>query len=390
VKDVGTPLDLKQVSNGEVETDHEADITIIEDDEDSEEDASDPFVDMLVEKHEELRQKLYAAELRCASIEAQVREEMANEMEVRLLQMQELYNRRIMRDTKQNEQFINRKIDLLVQTSSRDEANLESDSDTFSSNESLYEEEAEVEHSLMPKRNIDINRSDFDDNSIFDSATEGEEADDNGAAIASSGRDLRSSPKAEARSAVQVEEYDEENSDDDDEEDEENEDEDEEDDDEEDEESDEDAAEESGLDASDSSFDITSIAAEEIESADEAPATARRSGCRSTLIQGSQGTAARSRASTSTARARRPTKPRASSREASILIEAPALTDLSDASMIAEETATPKKKRKLRKKATVQEDEFVEQLGDSSLVEAVFQNMSSNTSRSFGSRKSLR
>lgn len=67
--------------------------------------------------------------------------------------------------------------------------------------------------------------------------------------------------------------------------------------------------------------------------------------------------------------------------------------------MVMKDTVTPKKKRKLRKKAAMQEDDYVEQIGDSSLVEAVYSNTSHNTSRasgasrasrSFNSRKSTR
>ncbi len=73
------------------DSDASADVTIVEDEEEDGDEQSDPFVDMLLERHEELRQKLYAAELRCATIEAQVREEMANEIEERLREMEDLY-----------------------------------------------------------------------------------------------------------------------------------------------------------------------------------------------------------------------------------------------------------------------------------------------------------
>ena len=298
-----------------------ADVTIVEDDEDSGDEDHDPFVDLLVEKHEELRQKLYAAELRCATIEAQVRKEMVDEMEQRLLEMEDFYNRRMMNDAEQNAEFTNRKIDLLVSTHARNEPELVLDSDADFSDDDSYEsghEEAEVEGTLTAadKAYIDI-PADLPDLSID--------------SIASS-----------------------------------------------------DAAEET----SDSSFDLSA----ESESEEERPhpSSRRKSGRASTVNPASRS----SNGSTSTARARRSSnKPRASTRDASILAEASALTDLSDASMVVEETVTPKKKRKLRKKAAMQEDDYVEQIGDSSLVEAVYQNTSSNTSRasrSFGSRKSGR
>ncbi|SPO32785.1 related to Kinesin-like protein KIF23 [Ustilago trichophora] len=181
------PLPKSKSSVGISSSDSEvsADVTIVEDDEESGEEDHDPFVDMLVERHEELRQKLYAAELRCATVEAQVRQEMADEMEKRLLEMQDRYNRLMMNDAEQNAQFTNRKIDLLVSTNARNEPELLSDSESSLTDEDDYEsghdEEAEVEGTLAAEEaaadihSLDQSMSELSTaESVFDDATEGE------------------------------------------------------------------------------------------------------------------------------------------------------------------------------------------------------------------------
>ncbi|GAK66634.1 kinesin-domain-containing protein [Moesziomyces antarcticus] len=445
-----------EIASSDVETSASADVTIIEDDEDADDDDEhDPFVDMLVEKHEELRQKLYAAELRCATIEAEVRREMVDQMEQRLLEMEDFYNRRMINDAEENAQFMNRKIDLLVSTNARNEPDLVDDSDadqseyTDDDSESGHEEEAEVEGTLAASKpsGVDHSMSEISGGeSVFDDATEGEisrslhvdddddddeDASDNEeSAILKPGRQTRA---ALVNSAISISSgdsmpnVDEDDADlsqasDDDEpmssdgsdaEDEESVDlsaaQDSED-------SDSDADDlvtrsspERGVrvtevyveipDARDESMHSSSAAAEssdssfdldvESESEEEAPRPPprRKSGRPSTV-----NSARSSTSTTNTARGRRSSnKSRIAPRDASILAEASALTDLSDASMVVEERVTPKKKRKLRNKTAMQEDDYVEQIGDSSLVEAVFQNASSNrASRSFSSRKSGR
>lgn len=98
-------------------------ITIIEesDEEDDEADESDPFVDLLMTKHEELRQRLHEAEMRAASIESSVREEMAQEMAQRLAEMERKYTERLLSDAESNEDFFNQKIDLLVKANTQEQ-----------------------------------------------------------------------------------------------------------------------------------------------------------------------------------------------------------------------------------------------------------------------------
>ncbi|KAF6766987.1 Kinesin, motor domain protein [Kalmanozyma brasiliensis GHG001] len=455
-----------------------ADVTIIEDDEELDDENHDSFVDMLVEKHEELRQKLHAAELRCATIEAEVRQEMADEMEHRLLEMEEFYNRRMMTDAEQNAQFTNRKIDLLVSTQARNEPDLSTQgdselhlSDMSVSDDDHYEsghDEAEVEGALASKRGGGLDRSmsevsASDQDSVFDDAVEGdisapividddseqeqasdgEHDDDDESAILKPGRipqrRAASQGKNYAISESSISEAGEDDSDlesesdaasasDEDDDnmssavsaagDDENDSSDDSDADEDDDPDSSRLAAERGetqafieiasslpdgsLDSiasapvakdSDSSFDDGSAFSDSDEDEDSRSAPRppqRKSGRTSNVNNSARG----SNGSTATTRARRSSnKPRNS-----VIDLAGQLTDLSDASMVVEETVTPKKKRKLRKKAAVQEDDWVEQIGDSSLVEAVYSTNNnsarasgaSRASRSFSSRKSGR
>ena len=458
-----------------------ADVTIVEEDEEFDDENHDSFVDMLVEKHEELRQKLHAAELRCATIEAEVRKEMVEEFEQRLLQMEEFYSRRMMNDAEENVQFTNRKIDLLVSTNAGNEPELIADSDAETpasdvsmSDDDHYEsghDEAEVEGTLTARnRGVDRSVSEVsaDGESVFDDATEGEVSDslavdereseddsdssrDEESAVLKPGRSQGTSTRhakyvapedsfsgadedasdSESRSAsesgsgdddqeehnhrssaVSAASEDESGEEYDDEQD-----------------SDPDlskrAAErgessvvveipsslpDGSLDSissvassrdaqdSDSSFDEGNLGSESDDD-EERPAPRQRKPGRASGVSNSTHASRGSNGSMATTRARRSSnKARNSSRDASILQQAGELTDLSDASIL-EQKVTPKKKRKLGKKAAVQEDDYVEQIGDSSLVEAVYSNMSHNTSRasgasrasrSFNSRKSIR
>lgn len=106
-----------------------ADVTIIEDspsdededdnngnesESDSEDSASTAFVDALLTRHEELRLRLHAAEERAATLEQEVREEMAAEFAQRLAEMEQRYTARMLSEVETGEEMLNRKIDLLV------------------------------------------------------------------------------------------------------------------------------------------------------------------------------------------------------------------------------------------------------------------------------------
>lgn len=476
------PKSKSNVDISASESEASADVTIVEDDEESDDENHDPFVDMLVEKHEELRQKLYAAELRCATIEADIRREMADEFDLKLREMENFYHNRMMDDAEQNAQFMNRKIDLLVSTNARNEPELDADSEaedqltdlSVDNYESGHEEEAEVEGTLATAgrvRDPDHSMSGLSSaESVFDDATEGEiseslavddddsdqdsadEGDDNESAILQPGRLPRRTAAKKAAKVMQVSSSDESMPEEDDEgsedasesgsnsaadvdgdegmssassveeDDDEGEDDDasynEGDNDAEDEQEDEKrtlsrsqsqvyvdiptpekanasfssvASSRSGAaQESDSDFDFNGLS----DSEEHALPSRRKAGRASNVNANASKS---NRSSTSTARNRRSSnKSRASARDSNILAEASNLTDLSDASMVMDKATTPKKKRKLLKKAAMQEDDYVEQIGDSSLVEAVYQSTSnrsltnSRKSKSFSSRTSIR
>ncbi|KAJ1035660.1 hypothetical protein NDA18_000437 [Ustilago nuda] len=439
-----------------------ADVTIVEHDEETDDENQDPFVDMLVEKHEELRQKLYAAELRCATIEADVRKEMVDEFQQKFRDMEAFYHNRMIDDAEQNAQFMNRKIDLLVSTNTPNQPQLDTDSeaedqltdlsddddgDNNNNNnnnnncESAHDDEAEIEGVLAAASNarkLDHSMNELSGaESVFDDATEGEIShslalDHHSDEDAASDDDIdesvllqpgRMPKRAAAKKAAKVmhvfsdesmPEEDEEDPkdgsqsgsdfgsdgaedenmssalsdvkrrDDDDEQ----------------------TDVEPTLNRStsqvyvdiptqtpDSSFNSVSssrsAAAQESDSdsdfkivsdsEEERVSPARKKSGRPSTSKANR-TCKSNRSSASTGPTRRcSNKPRVSRRSSNMLIEASNLSDLSDASMIIQDPVTPKKKRKLRKKAALQQDDYVEQIADSSLVEAVSQSTSNQS-----------
>lgn len=100
----------------------EAQLTILEEDEESDgkEDESDdeainPLVDALFDEIENLRLKLYEAEIRCAVVEAETREEVMKEMEERMREVERTYAQRLMSEVERNERKMDAKIDMLHQ-----------------------------------------------------------------------------------------------------------------------------------------------------------------------------------------------------------------------------------------------------------------------------------
>ncbi|KAH0445950.1 hypothetical protein IEQ34_025215 [Dendrobium chrysotoxum] len=123
-------------------------VTIIEasDEEDEEaENDSDPFVEHLMQRYEQLREQLFESELRCAMVERQVREEMAEEMAQQLQEMQNLYSQRMLQDAQHNEDFVNRKLDLLARASHYQNTHDDESAEYESAEEEEEEEEEEVE-----------------------------------------------------------------------------------------------------------------------------------------------------------------------------------------------------------------------------------------------------
>ncbi|THU91649.1 kinesin-domain-containing protein [Dendrothele bispora CBS 962.96] len=96
----------------EVDETHEGD-SVGEDEDDL---AINPFVDELFDEIEYLRLQLFEAEMRCAIVEAETREEVMREMEERMGNMEEMYRRRLMKSIEQNEMKTDAKIDMLHQS----------------------------------------------------------------------------------------------------------------------------------------------------------------------------------------------------------------------------------------------------------------------------------
>ncbi|KAI6136884.1 kinesin-domain-containing protein [Pisolithus sp. B1] len=100
----------------------EAQLTILEEDEESDgkvdesdDEAINPLVDALFDEIENLRLKLYEAEIRCAVVEAETREEVMKEMEGRMREVERTYAQRLMSEVERNERKTDAKIDMLHQ-----------------------------------------------------------------------------------------------------------------------------------------------------------------------------------------------------------------------------------------------------------------------------------
>ncbi|KAF9072744.1 P-loop containing nucleoside triphosphate hydrolase protein [Rhodocollybia butyracea] len=72
-----------------------------------------PLVDALFDEIEYLRLQLYESEMRCAFVEAEVRDEVMREMESRMADMEDMYTRRLAREIEQHEAKTDAKLDML-------------------------------------------------------------------------------------------------------------------------------------------------------------------------------------------------------------------------------------------------------------------------------------
>nr|GAT43634.1 kinesin-like protein [Mycena chlorophos] len=99
----------------------EAVLEVLEEDEGDGDESDDdepinPLVDALFDEVEDLRMQLFESEMRCAIIEAEVREEVMREMEERMAKMEQMYARRLMNEVARNELKTDAKIDMLHQS----------------------------------------------------------------------------------------------------------------------------------------------------------------------------------------------------------------------------------------------------------------------------------
>ncbi|CCM00330.1 uncharacterized protein FIBRA_02360 [Fibroporia radiculosa] len=101
----------------------EAHLEVLEEDEEPDDEDDDepinPLVDALFDEIEALRAQLFEAEMQCAVIEAETREEVMEEMEERMRSMEKMFKRRLMKEVEQNEKKMDAKIDMLNQTKAR-------------------------------------------------------------------------------------------------------------------------------------------------------------------------------------------------------------------------------------------------------------------------------
>ncbi|KAF8139970.1 kinesin-domain-containing protein [Boletus edulis] len=101
----------------------EAHLEVFEEDEevnddqegDSDDEPINPLVDALFDEIEDLRLRLYEAEMRCAIVEAETREEVMKEMEERMRAVERTYATRLMSEVERNERKMDAKIDMLHQ-----------------------------------------------------------------------------------------------------------------------------------------------------------------------------------------------------------------------------------------------------------------------------------
>ncbi|KXN83629.1 Kinesin-like protein KIF20B [Leucoagaricus sp. SymC.cos] len=133
----------------------------VEDVDDNDDEPLNPLIDALFDEVENLRMQLFEAEMRCAIIEAETREEVMREMEERMRLMEEKYSRRLMSEFEQNELKTDAKIDMLHKAGLLGSPIKQQrfSIPTFSDEEE-EDEAADVEMSLM---NQDERDSDLDD-----------------------------------------------------------------------------------------------------------------------------------------------------------------------------------------------------------------------------------
>ncbi|KAG1787830.1 kinesin-domain-containing protein [Suillus plorans] len=101
----------------------EAHLEVLEEDEVREDGVSEegddepinPLVDALFDEIEDLRLRLYEAEMRCIIVEAETREDVMKEMEERMREIEKTYSQRLMSEVERNERKMDAKIDMLHQ-----------------------------------------------------------------------------------------------------------------------------------------------------------------------------------------------------------------------------------------------------------------------------------
>lgn len=139
----------------------EAVLEVVEEDEpvdevdDFDDEPLNPLIDALFDEVEDLRMKLFEAEMRCAIIEAETREEVMREMEERMRIIEEKYSRRLMSELEQNELKTDAKIDMLHKAGLFGSPMKQQRRSVVTFSDEEEEEAADVEMSLMNQNEDD-------------------------------------------------------------------------------------------------------------------------------------------------------------------------------------------------------------------------------------------
>ncbi|TFK41288.1 P-loop containing nucleoside triphosphate hydrolase protein [Crucibulum laeve] len=127
-------------------------------------DSGNSLVDELFDEIEYLRMQLFESEMRCATIEAEVREEVMREMEERMMSVERMYSRRLMSELEQNEMKTDAKIDMLHQSGLfGSPAKKQQRTVIKATTEEEEEEEEDVEMSLIGYRQTDDSEEENED-----------------------------------------------------------------------------------------------------------------------------------------------------------------------------------------------------------------------------------
>ncbi|KAI8374523.1 kinesin motor domain-containing protein [Radiomyces spectabilis] len=89
-----------------------------DEDDDDDGEAEDPFVDNLIHQLEDLRNKWIDAETRCGTMEAEIRQQVSQEMEVELRKMEEIYMSALKRENEMNEAQLKEHMDAVTKDTS--------------------------------------------------------------------------------------------------------------------------------------------------------------------------------------------------------------------------------------------------------------------------------
>ncbi|KAG1757256.1 kinesin-domain-containing protein [Suillus lakei] len=110
---ISSVLPNKKISEAHLEVLEEDEAREDGENEEDDDEPINPLVDALFDEIEDLRLRLYEAEMRCVIVEAETREDVMKEMEERMREIEKTYSQRLMNEVERNEQKMDAKIDML-------------------------------------------------------------------------------------------------------------------------------------------------------------------------------------------------------------------------------------------------------------------------------------